>query len=68
MSVSYYVRDAIFRLLATSPQAQPMSDEQQETMPMREKEELAQGYFAEDWAISKALDMLYDYEKRRGMK
>jgi hypothetical protein len=59
---------AVGTKLYTSPQAQPMSDEQQETMPMREKEELAQGYFAEDWAISKALDMLYDYEKRRGMK
>jgi hypothetical protein len=41
---------------------------QQETMPMREKEELVMGWFAEDWAISKGLDMLHDYEKLRGMK
>jgi len=42
--------------------------EQLETMPMREKEELVMGWFAEDWAISKGLDMINDYEKLRGMK
>jgi len=42
--------------------------EQLETMPMRKKEELVMGWFAEDWAISKGLDMLHDYEKLRGMK
>jgi len=41
---------------------------QQEAMPMREKEELVMGWFAEDWAIRKGLDMLHDYEKLRGMK
>jgi hypothetical protein len=42
--------------------------EQLETMPMREKEKLVMGWFAEDWAISKGLGMLHDYEKLRGMK
>ena len=42
--------------------------EQLEAMPMREKEELVIGWFSEDWAISKGLDMLHDYEKLRGMK
>jgi hypothetical protein len=39
--------------------------EQLEAMPMREKEELVIGWFSEDWAISKGLDMLHDYEKIR---
>jgi hypothetical protein len=32
---------------------------------MREKEELVTDWFSEDWAISKGLDMLHDYEKIR---
>jgi hypothetical protein len=41
---------------AATPPAQPAVPEQQ-------KQELAEIWFAEDWAITKAIGMLYDYER-----
>lgn len=38
----------------------PMSDEQ--------KMDLASDYFAEDWAIDKAIKLIEDYEWRQGIK
>jgi hypothetical protein len=52
---------AIKQALDTTPPAAPVP------LTEQQKQELAENWFAEDWAITKAMGMMYDHERLLGI-